>query len=101
MGNAYTLRTLFTHCTTHRPDIVCIAEPKIEFSAVPTSYWSSLGLRLVASNDALLPSIWLLFSSSVSDPSWFEIGNQHISVDVMSFNVPHRLSFFLLFMQKL
>ena len=29
-------------CIRHRPDYVCISEPKIMISSVPVSYWDSL-----------------------------------------------------------
>ena len=38
-------------CFKHRPDYVCISEPKILLSSVSVGYWDSLQLAFVTAND--------------------------------------------------
>lgn len=47
-------------CVRHRPDYMCIYEPKFWFNSVPTGYWDSLQLVFVIAKDRgpnMLPSI--------------------------------------------
>ena len=63
-----TQRMLHEFCITHYPDILCIAEPFVSFDLIPSNFWFSWGLRLLASNsrEGSLPNIWVLAAGIIS-----------------------------------
>ncbi|KAF9619458.1 hypothetical protein IFM89_007033 [Coptis chinensis] len=66
------------------PDIIGIAEPKIDPSSFSTSYLRSLGLytQIVHnSNDNMVPNLWLLWKNDLLAPTLHSQSSQHITVE--------------------
>lgn len=84
LGNAESRLILKKLCNQHKPHLVCIAEPWIEFSSVSPSFWKSLGLKSFLFNDRnnRIPSIWCLCSDSIN-PSSISVSVQHCSFSVV------------------
>ena len=88
-------------CTRHRPDYVCISEPRILISSVPFGYWDSLQLAFVTANDrgpnyrgpSILPSLWIFRSLRVNIPDIVSISSQQISIMVAEMSTPMLLTF--------
>lgn len=51
IANDDTKRALKNFVYTHRPLLVCISEPFVLFSSIPTSFLWSMGMALVTIND--------------------------------------------------
>lgn len=62
IANADTQRALKNLVLSHKPSIVCISEPFVLASSIPVSYWRSMSLSLVSTDDRGLldPNLWLL-----------------------------------------
>lgn len=68
---------------THKPLFVCLYEPFIAVDSVPVTYWRSLGLRLVATNDRGLqtPNLWFLCHEALK-PLVLSATSQQITISV-------------------
>ena len=77
--NLATQCTLFNFCNSHKPDFLCLAEPKVYFSSIPSSFYRSLYLSFVMDNALRLPSIWVLVSDDIgaSNVSVLSSSDQH------------------------
>ncbi|XP_019418408.1 PREDICTED: uncharacterized protein LOC109329190 [Lupinus angustifolius] len=60
LGNQKTQLVLKNLCSSHKPDLVFLAEPMIDKTSIPQWFWTSLNLKLFFENDRgpLIPSIW-------------------------------------------
>ena len=79
-----TRRVLRELCHLHRPALVCIAEPMVDFSSISSSFWSSLGLHLVGMNDrgGLIPTIWVFACDSFPEVQIVHCHDQHLTVSL-------------------
>lgn len=61
-GNEDTKRAFRRMVRLHRPSFVCISEPFVLISSIPVSFWRSLGLVPLTTNNRGLqdPNIWIL-----------------------------------------
>lgn len=52
----------------HNPDVLCISEPFVALGSIPSSFWSSLHMVVVGTNDrgSLLPNLWVVCKTSLS-----------------------------------
>lgn len=68
MGNSPTRRVLKRFVRLHKPAMICISEPFIPLSAITSSFWRSLNLFPIATNDrgSSRPNLWLLCDPNVS-----------------------------------
>lgn len=93
MGNSSTQRTLFYFCQHYSPDLLCLAKPMILFTSIPLSFWDRLDLSLIACNNRPIPSVWVLGKRCLLPPTFINIHDQHITIDVSFANVRQRVSF--------
>ncbi|KAF9594086.1 hypothetical protein IFM89_027361 [Coptis chinensis] len=66
------------------PDLLGIAEPKIDSNAISKSYIQSLGLCVTFfcnSNNQQLPNIWLLWKEGFSAPNLIHRSNQQLTIE--------------------
>ena len=79
----YVLNALFNFCRSHKPSFLCLAEPKVAFDSILGSYWRSLNLSFVASNDLDFPSPWVLVSNDVGagNVNVFSSSAQHVTME--------------------
>lgn len=64
-GNDDTKTTIFDMCRQYRPDVLCLAEPKVVFYLVHFRFGSNLNLSSVSNNGLSTPSNWVLVSSNI------------------------------------
>ncbi|KAL6194794.1 hypothetical protein ACLB2K_035870 [Fragaria x ananassa] len=62
---AYDALTEFVR--SHNPEVLCIAEPFVSLDSINISFWRSLGMRPVCTNDrgSSLPNLWVLCKTSL------------------------------------
>ena len=89
IGNPSSQMEFSNFCRIHKPDLICIAEPMVDFSS-----WLSLNLTLVAVNDrgSSLPNI-LVLCNNLLDPRVICNSSQQISVQIELDNVTCLLTF--------
>lgn len=51
LGNEETRLDLKKMCLLHKPDLVLVSEPCIDFYSIPLSFWKSIGLKSFMFND--------------------------------------------------
>lgn len=68
IGNDISKKMLRWHCNTIRPDLLCLAEPKVPLENIHSSFWSSIQMNFVALNSRVsgLPKKRVLRSHKVS-----------------------------------
>lgn len=68
IGNEISKKMLRWHCNTIRPDLLCLAEPKVPLENIHSSFWSSIQMNFVALNSRVsgLPKKRVLRSHKVS-----------------------------------
>lgn len=64
----------------HKPALVAISEPLVEFSSVSSSYWHCLHLTLVTVSNNQFPKLWIFQDDSVIDLSILSCGNQQVTI---------------------
>lgn len=84
LGNAESRLVLKKLCNHHKPHLVLIAEPWVEFSSISPSFWKSLGLKPFLFNDRnnRIPSIWCLCSDSLT-PASLSVSVQHCTFSTL------------------
>lgn len=94
IGNPRSQMEFSNFCRIHKPDFICIAEPMVDFSSIPSHFWLSLNLTLVAVNDrgSSLPNI-LVLCNNLLDPRVICNSSQQISVQIELDNVTCLLTF--------
>lgn len=70
IANCDTQNVLFDFCKSSVFDILCLDEPKCEFSSISPSFWKSLNLKFLCFNDNMSPlhTIWIFHSKNVIPP---------------------------------
>jgi hypothetical protein len=65
-GNPESQVALKNYCSTHKPDIIFLAEPMVSFDQISNGYWRSLKLDKFGVNrrESRLPNLWSLWHSS-------------------------------------
>ncbi|XP_019460141.1 PREDICTED: uncharacterized protein LOC109359901 [Lupinus angustifolius] len=88
IGNPNTRLVLKNLVLANKPDLLFIAEPKVDFNEIHPSYWSQMNLKLFIVNKRqdLLPSLWGLCNKNV-DPIVFGCTDQLISVSMTLNNI--------------
>ncbi|KAI9157503.1 hypothetical protein LWI28_023591 [Acer negundo] len=88
-----TKRVLRELCRLHRPALVCIVEPMVDFSSISSGFWSSHGLLLVGMNDrgGLIPTIWVFICALFPEAQIVHCHDQHLTV---SFSIGSRVHYF-------
>ncbi|KAK9934990.1 hypothetical protein M0R45_022108 [Rubus argutus] len=86
IGNHPTQNALSEFIRTHSPEILCIAEPFVAVGSISSSFWRSLGMRLVGTNDRALalPNLWIFCKLSLAP--WVRVlasSDQQVSLQVM------------------
>lgn len=68
IANDDTKRALKNMVHSHKPLFVCISEPFVSPFSVPVSFWRSMGLSFVATNDrgTQSPNMWFLCHSALT-----------------------------------
>ena len=84
IGNRPTQNTLYNFCTTHKPDLLCLAEPLVDLPSITNGFWKSLQLSLVTTNirDHVIPSIWIFSSAAIQSFSIISMDSQQVSIKV-------------------
>lgn len=61
IANADTKRALKSLVASHKPSFLCLSEPFVLVNSIPISFWRSMGLSLVTTNDRgdLDPNLWI------------------------------------------
>ncbi|XP_055962061.1 uncharacterized protein LOC130015619 [Mercurialis annua] len=93
IGNPNTRRTLYNNCLGLSLDFLCLAEPKVPFNSIPSSYWRSLGLVRIFGNLDSVSSLWVLASDTIASQFSIIQDDQCVSVDFSFDNVMHRITF--------
>ncbi|KAI9201019.1 hypothetical protein LWI28_016717 [Acer negundo] len=77
-------RVLRELCRLHKPALVCIVEPMVDFSSISSGFLSSLGLRLVGMNDrgGLILTIWVFTCASFPEAQTVHCHDQHLTVSL-------------------
>ncbi|KAK3197941.1 hypothetical protein Dsin_021356 [Dipteronia sinensis] len=85
IANLKTREELANICHFHKPDIVCLSEPMVDFGVVPISFWNSLKLQLVGCNDrrTLHPNLWLFCSMDMLPLSILSCSQQEITLHMV------------------
>ncbi|XP_057770983.1 uncharacterized protein LOC130990768 [Salvia miltiorrhiza] len=67
-GISSSMPLLSQYCSTHRPSLLGVLEPKSRFSSIPNSYWRSLHLSPVHQNDrgSRRSNIWVFVDPALS-----------------------------------
>ena len=83
VGNTPTQCSLFQIYKSHTPDFICLAEPKVAFDSIQSSYWRPLILSLVAFNSLDFPSLWLLIDDELGagNVNVFSSSTQHVTIE--------------------
>ena len=63
--NRATQRVLFNYCRSLHPSLVCLAEPKVVFESICSSFWRSVNLSFVTATSSTLPNMWILISNDL------------------------------------
>ena len=65
--NSETRTALKNLYSTHKPMLIFIAEPKIDFVNIPVWYWPTIGVTKYCINNrgSLLPNLWALWGNDV------------------------------------
>ena len=94
IGNPRSQLEFSNFCRIHKPDFLCLSEPMVAFSSIPSYFWLSLNRILVAVNDrgSSLPNIWVLCNNSL-DPTVICNSTQQVSIKIGIDNVTCCLSF--------
>ena len=84
IGNRPTQNTLYNFCTTHKPDLLCLAEPLVDLPSITDGFWRSLQLSLVTTNirDHVIPSIWIFSSAAIQSFTIISMDSQQVSIKV-------------------
>lgn len=94
IGNDASQNMLRQHCFSSRPSWVSIAEPKVPFNSIASSYWNSLGLRLVGLHSASrLPNIWVLENASLAPSMMIFSSPQMVVIQVVSLQLTYLIAF--------
>ena len=95
IGNEPSQNMLKQHVISFRPLWVAIAEPKVTFDSIPSSYWTALGLRLVGYHVAtgFLPNIWILENVSLQPSTVLFTSPQMLTLQVSFLHHTFLLSF--------
>jgi hypothetical protein len=66
--NFETCTALKNFYLTHKPMLILIAEPKIDFVNIPAWYWPTIGVTKYCINNrgSPLPNLWALWGNDVS-----------------------------------
>lgn len=85
IGNSPSQNMLRKHCITSHPQWLAIAEPKVPFDSIHSSYWNSLGYRLAGfhTSSGFLPNIWVLEHSSLDTSTMIFSSSQMIVIQVV------------------
>ncbi|KAK9949956.1 hypothetical protein M0R45_005463 [Rubus argutus] len=86
IANVATQDAIKEFVRAHNPEVLCIAEPFVALDSIPVSFWHSLGMRVVCTNDrgSLLPNLWVFCKLSLIP--WIRVlftSDQQISLQVM------------------
>lgn len=67
IGNIPTKDALKKFVSIHNPDILCISEPFVSLDSVAHSFWSSMNMAVVGTNDRglALPNLWVLSKATI------------------------------------
>jgi len=82
IGNPKSRSEFSSLCRYHNPDLICIAEPMVNFDSIPIYFWHSNNLDFVSFNDrgASQPNIWILYNKKHPIPSVISCTSQQITV---------------------
>lgn len=81
IANDDTRRVFRNLIRLHKPTVVCLSEPFIQFSAIPQAFWRSLGVFPFATNSrgAQDPNLWFLCHEDLK-PQLLSSTDQQITV---------------------
>lgn len=67
IANVPTQKALKEFVRAHTPEILCIAEPFVTLVSIPSSFWCTLGMQVICTNDhdSLSPNLWICCKSSL------------------------------------
>lgn len=87
-------RGLHSLCSTYNTFLLCLAKPLVIFDTIPSSFKSSLNLRVVVINHrgASLPTLWVLASFRIINVSILDLDEQHVSLEVDLLGQRHLLT---------
>ncbi|XP_065871849.1 uncharacterized protein [Euphorbia lathyris] len=80
ISNRNTQRYLFNLFSLHKPDILCLAEPMVEYDSIPSSLWTRLGLVLVGKNNKEIPSLWILVRVPITFSVMLRYSHEQFSI---------------------
>jgi hypothetical protein len=84
MANSPSRLALKNLINTYNPDIICIAEPWMDFTDLPRRWLSKLNLKLFAMNTRpnLLPNLWCICKLQL-DPVLLASDSQHVTFSIL------------------
>jgi ribonuclease HI len=87
LANSPTRLALKKIINDHKPDIILLAEPWMDFSNLPSRWLANLNLKLFASNSRpnLLPNLWCLCKLSIS-PTILALDDQQVTFTICENN---------------
>ncbi|WCJ17603.1 hypothetical protein M5689_000008 [Euphorbia peplus] len=88
-----TQRLLYSFFMQYHPDFICLAEPMINFSDLPTRYLVNMGMRLVVVNDRALPSLWVFCQNDITSITLVRTHEQFVVLDYNPMDCVHRICF--------
>lgn len=86
IGNADTRLALKNFYLSHKPSLIFIAEPMINFHQVPAWYWPSIGVSKYCINNrgSALPNLWALRGNDLHATIIF-VSDQCIALEISCF----------------
>jgi hypothetical protein len=67
IGNSETRIALKNFCLSHKPSLIFVAEPMVNFAQIPAWYWPTIGVSKYCINNRgpLLPNLWALWGNDL------------------------------------
>jgi len=86
IGNSESRTALKNLYLTHKPMLIFITEPKINFAHIPTWYWPTIGITKYCLNNrgSLLPNLWALWGNDLLAMVIF-VSDQCIAMEISCF----------------
>jgi hypothetical protein len=86
IGNSDTRIALKNLYLSHKPFLIFVAEPKVNFVQIPSWYWPSIGVNKYCINNRgpLLPNLWALWGNELSATVIF-VSDQCIALEISCF----------------
>jgi hypothetical protein len=83
IGNSETRIALKNFCLSHKPSLIFVAEPMVNFAQIPAWYWPTIGVSKYCINNRgpLLPNLWALWGNDLCATVIF-LSDQCIALEI-------------------